>query len=140
MFIFSECLESECVSSAIIGLFIFIFFIRLDNILSCHMVMLQCSHQMSQCPSPMGNVVTFNSILLGCIKKVYTVIIKQNHILLDKCDINVGLHKLRNFILMNIPKMARRTWIKHCHNRVYCLHQKKKVFFFFYIFFMQLQL
>ncbi len=69
VFIFSECLESECVSSAIIGLFIFIFFIRLDNILSCHMVMLQCSHQMSQCPSPMGNVVTFHLILLGCIKK-----------------------------------------------------------------------
>ncbi len=63
--VFSECLMSECVSSSIIGLYIFIFFIRLDNILSCHMVMLQRAHQMLQCPSPMGHVVTFNSILLG---------------------------------------------------------------------------
>ncbi len=38
----------------------YIFFIRSDNILGCHMVMLQHAPQMLKCTPPRGHVVTFH--------------------------------------------------------------------------------
>jgi len=53
---------------------LYIIWIRLDSILNCHMVMLQCAPQIIQCTPPMGHVVTFHfhSLRVNQEKK-YTV-------------------------------------------------------------------
>jgi len=54
--------------------------------------MLQCAPHILQCTPPMGHVVTIQHFFQGKSRqKLYTVLIKQNHIIvLDMWEINVG--------------------------------------------------